>query len=246
MVAYEDKLNTYSSGENTVDTTIYLGARIKAKYNLNLLWVSKHPWCTATKCSIFSDSYSLIATATFVNNKATFNLNLAADTYYRVQGHSDGNPYTCIYVQSGTYPKNGYNINYVAFAEGSHLHTFSHYVILSIASQEVPPPTDPTGLTLAPTYLYINQTLTATGSGSDSNYRYRFDNYTDNIILQDYSDTATYVPTSATGNKTIRVYTKGWNGAVYSTNAYTSDILVRVPKQKLRFGTADKSIVVGS
>lgn len=96
-------------------------------------------------------------------------------------------------------------------------------------------PTDPTGLTVTPTTAYSNSLLTATGSGSDSNYRYMFENYTDSVILQDYSDTNTYQLTTALSGHTIRIYVKGWNGTNYSTNAYTVDRTVYQFYQKIIF-----------
>lgn len=100
----------------TFATTVSQGETITTAISLNLISVEKDASCTATTCYIRTGtSYtggSLLATATFVWNTATFNLLISAGDY-------------CVYQDSGwasynsryfntSYPQNRTNLNYIS------------------------------------------------------------------------------------------------------------------------------------
>lgn len=204
---------------------------------------------TTSLCRIFDSSYNLLVSANYSGGVATFNLPIILGNYYFIENYIDTGQ-RAVYSNwySGGYPINRTNINYVFCSKkGINRGSAYGYSILSVTTDVyVPPPTDPTGLIVTPTYAYPTSTLSATGSGSSGDeYHYEFYDMTTSTTLEAYSETNTYVLSESLREHTIRVSTKGYTSGTYSVNAYSTDVLVYSPKQKLNFGTGSVDIVWG-
>lgn len=79
-------------------TTFQSWLRVTANYNTNIISVTKATWTTATRCQIFTDWWSLLATATFSWNIATLWTPLAITSWttYRILADNNGASYTWI------------------------------------------------------------------------------------------------------------------------------------------------------
>jgi hypothetical protein len=94
-------------------TTSYFWYRLQARYNLVVKTVNKNASCTATKAYLKNDVGTLLATATFSWNVATFALYVFnANDYFRIELGSDWASYTFRYNNSPWFPKTWTNIIY--------------------------------------------------------------------------------------------------------------------------------------
>lgn len=82
--------------DNTqADQTMYRWVKFKILNACAILTVTKNASCTATKAYLYDDTWSLLATATFSTNTATFNYNsLTVWSSYYLQAWSDWSAYT--------------------------------------------------------------------------------------------------------------------------------------------------------
>lgn len=106
---------------STFATTVSQGETITTAVALNLISVEKDASCTATTCYIrtWTDytGGTLLATATFVGNTATFNLLITAGNYCVYQ-NSGWASYNSRYFNT-SYPQNRTNLNYIYAGGGN-------------------------------------------------------------------------------------------------------------------------------
>jgi hypothetical protein len=94
------------------------------------------------------------------------------------------------------------------------------------------PPATPT-ITLNPTVLYTNSTVTVTAASSDLvdgdaiTYQYAFYNVNDSLMVQGYSAVNTYTFNSSFENKTMRFYATASDGTATVTNSV--DVVILSP-----------------
>lgn len=113
--------------ENTTTISVALSAttsststywqRIMSNINWFLKHIVKSPTCTATKAYLKNSWWTILATATFSWNIASFCYNLTAWTTYRIECWSDGVSYTVHYVV-WSFPQNTANINILSWSIG--------------------------------------------------------------------------------------------------------------------------------
>jgi len=88
-------------------------------------------------------------------------------------------------------------------------------------------PTQPTTITIDPTEVFVNTTITATASGSSDidgdsiTYEYKFYNVNDDLVVQNWSTTNNYTVQVSDAHDVIRVYARAYDGYNYSTESYS-------------------------
>jgi len=122
-------------GSNVLSTG-KVGHRIQTKAACFLSSITKHASCTATTAYLHSDAGTVLGTATFSGNTATFSspIELTDATFYRVLVDKSASIYTKMYNPSPGYPFLGTNLD---FTTGSVVNTndTSAWCIVSVASQ---------------------------------------------------------------------------------------------------------------
>jgi len=91
----------------------FYGVKIYAKKNINLYQVLKASGCSATVCKILDSSGTVLATANFSGNYATFNYTILEGHTYQIGAYIDGSTaYTRTDKHPFSYPVNGTNVNF--------------------------------------------------------------------------------------------------------------------------------------
>ena len=120
---------------STTSNTADHGFKITSINAQKLLTVTKHASTAATRCQLLDSSKSVLATASFVGDDATFTYDLLASTTYYVVCDDSGSSHVFYYHPTGTsYPINKTNINYVLGKNGANPDDDGAYSILSITT----------------------------------------------------------------------------------------------------------------
>jgi hypothetical protein len=125
--------------------TIKSGFRFTTKYALSVSYITKDASCTSTKAYILDSSKSVLYTATFSGNTATFTgANLSNATTYYMATDNNGSSYTRrLNYNDQSYPQNRTNINYTGALDGTN-DTLKAFNIVSITTNTTL--TTPTGI----------------------------------------------------------------------------------------------------
>jgi len=144
--------------------------RIQSNINWFLSQIIKSATSTATRALIYADNgTTLLASASFVWNIATFNQVITNTTFYRVWVDNNWSSYTSHRVFAGGYPQNYSNVNYIWWALGTGNMTTNDtsnwFDILSIT----------TYIQVPVMFTYTNSTLTLPTllSKTDADYTYK-------------------------------------------------------------------------
>lgn len=116
------------------------GMRIQIVNNCVIKSITKHASCTATRAKVLRDDGTLITSASFSGNTATFTITgqemLKSGNYYRLECDNSGSNYTTMRYDTAAYPYNGTNFNYTHRSQdGTGTSTDYTYNITSVISQ---------------------------------------------------------------------------------------------------------------